>query len=96
MLCSIFYGGANRETAHNLHGKGLKYILTNEWLSNIEIDDYLESIQEGSEVTIHPSDVALLLQGGAGEFADTNHTHPSRWGNVNIIPTIIRLCQVER
>jgi len=42
------------------------------------------------EVVIHHSDVALLLQGGAGEFADTNHTHPSRWGNINIIPTIIR------
>ena len=34
--------------------------------------------------------MALLLQGGAGEFADTNHAHPSQWGNVNIIPTIIR------
>ena len=77
ILCSIFYGGANSETAQNSHEKGLKYILTNEWLSNIEIDEYLGSIEEGSEVTIHHSDVALLLQGGAGEFADTNHTHPS-------------------
>jgi hypothetical protein len=90
ILGSIYYGGANTTTGSNRHKKELEYLLTNEWLSNVEIDDYLEGIQNISDVTIHHSDVSLLLQGGAGEFADTNHTHPSHWGNVNIIPTIIR------
>ena len=89
-LGSTYYGGANRESEQNLLENELKNLLTNGWLSNVEIDAYLASIQDNSEVTIHHSDVALLLQGGAGEFADTNHTHPSQWENVNIIPTIIR------
>jgi len=91
VLHRIFTGGAGsiEKGKYESYGKRLEYVLRDEWLSNNEIDAYLGSVHEGSEVTIHHSDVALLLQGGAGEFANTNHTHPSRWRNINIIPTII-------
>ena len=76
-------GEKNREELHCLKGNG--------WLSNFVIDTYLNGIDNHRrELTIHHSNVALLLQGGAGNFADVTHQHPSRWNGKNLIPTIVR------
>jgi len=89
----IYTGGANKQSVRstNLNENDLNGLLHEQWLSNNTIDTYLRSlIKTSNSITIHDSDVALLLQGGAAEFLDRNYIHPSEWTNKNLIPTIIR------
>ena len=96
--CGKYYGGAGDvyQKHLNISANDTEGILDEQWLSNSIIDMYLRKLNKVSRnITIHDSDVALLLQGGAGEFLDRNYTHPSNWTNTNLIPTIVRRNEYE-
>ena len=93
-----YHGGAGSKSIEkkNMSANDLEGLLDEQWLSNDIIDIYLgKIIQTRGDITIHDSDVALLLQGGAGEFLDRNYLHPSNWRNKNLIPTIVRRSEYE-
>ena len=88
----VFYGGSINLLNINKrkNGDDLQGLLGEGWLSNFVIDKYLNRINNRSAITMHHSDVALLLQGGSGNFHDMSRVHPIHWKGSNIIPTIIR------
>jgi hypothetical protein len=91
-LGKVYYGGSINLLNINKrkNGDDLQGLLGEGWLSNIVIDEYLSRINNRSGITLHHSDVALLLQGGSGNFHDMSRVHPIHWKGSNIIPTIIR------